>query len=88
MTTTNVIIPDFETRVYSADSKQEIIEIIDSAILALGGKVTLKMLGKVDSFYTTYAGQIAWENIRTKKAGFLPHRRAALALGKLIADSQ
>lgn len=86
MNANTVIIPDLEklrSEVFLMEEKQEIFSIISDLQDSLGGNVTLSQLATIDDYYTTLASKEEWRNVRNNKAGYLPMRRAALALIKL-----
>lgn len=82
---TTVKIPDKDNQVFLIEEKTAMMQLFNARLIELGESVTLSKLAGVDEYYDGRAGRIEWENIRNKKAGYLPYRRACLALGKLIA---
>lgn len=88
MQQTIVNIPEIDNQVLIIVDKEGMMGLFNARLIEFGESVTLKKLAAVDEFYDTRSGAIEWENIRNKKAGFLPLRRACLALGKLINDKE
>lgn len=84
---TSVKIPESDKQVLMVADKDGMVQLFNARMIEVDQSVTLKKLAVVDEFYDTRAGAIEWENIRNKKAGFLPYRRACLALGKMIAET-
>lgn len=87
MNVDTVKIPDLESMVEAVrlqETKQGMFDIVQDWLELAGGQVTLSQLATVDDYYTTLPSQSEWRNVRNNKAGFLPMRKAALALAKLI----
>jgi hypothetical protein len=85
---TSVKIPETDNQVLMIADKEGMVQLFNARLIEVAESVTLGKLAGVDDFYDTRAGRIEWENIRNKKAGYLPYRRACLALGKLINDKE
>lgn len=89
MNSNTVKIPDFETMeemVKNEETKQGLFDLVMDWMGVLGGNVTLSQLATVDDHYTKLAAKEEWRNVRNNKAGYLPMRRAALALAKLASS--
>lgn len=84
---TTVNIPETDNQVLMIEDKEEMVQLFNARMIEVDQSVTLKKLAMLDEFYDSRAGAIEWENIRNKKAGFLPYRRACLALGKMISQN-
>jgi hypothetical protein len=91
MNNNTVKLPDFEAMeemVKNEDNKQGIFSLIEEWIELLGGNVTLSQLATVDTYYTTLPSKEEWRNVRNNRAGYVPMRRAAIALAKLVATKK
>lgn len=82
---TSVKLPEINNQVLMIADKDSMVQLFNALVIEINETITLKKLASADAHYDTIAGRNEWENIRNKKAGYLPYRRACLALGKLIA---
>ena len=78
---------ELQNQVFSAENKVEIRGMFEE-LYNIAKPVKVSELAIHDSHFNTTIGNADWKNIQQNKAGYIPIRRAALAIIKHIQNSK